>query len=97
MRSRIAAVLAVCLLVSIDASAQANQLSFANITARPGEERVITLNGTFVDGMSGLVVTVLFDPSVIQVLDVSLTGATSNFTLQSRASGGRLTMAMAAA
>jgi HSP20 family protein len=58
-------------LLASEAQAQASQLSFTHITARPGEERTIPLSGTFVDGMSDLVVTVLFDPSFIQVLDSS--------------------------
>ncbi|MDP6014554.1 MAG: hypothetical protein QGI32_00495, partial [Candidatus Latescibacteria bacterium] len=72
-------------------------MSFTSITARPGEELTIPLSGTFVDGMSGLVVSVLFDPSVIQVLDVSTTTLSEDFTLHSSVSNGRLTIAMAAA
>lgn len=85
-----------CLLTSA-AFAQSNQLSFDNITASPGEERTIALNGTLTSGMDGLVVTVLFDPSVIQVLDVNTTDITDDFTLSSSVSNGRLTIAMAAA
>ena len=66
MRLRIAALCGLlCLLVS-EVQAQGNQISFSHIIARPGEERTIPLDGTFIDGLSGLVVTVLFNPSVIQ-------------------------------
>jgi hypothetical protein len=85
-----------CLLGS-EVHAQANQLSFPQINARPGEERTIPLSGTFTGGMSGLVMTVLFNPSVIQVLDVSTGTLTEDFTLQSSVNSGRLTIAMAAA
>jgi len=71
VRLRIVALCGLLCLLGSEVLAQANQLSFANITARPGEERTIPLTGTFAGGMSGLVMTVLFNPSVIQVLDVS--------------------------
>ena len=68
VRLRIAALCGLlCLLVS-EVQAQGNQISFSHIIVRPGEERTIPLDGTFIDGLSGLVVTVLFNPSVIQVL-----------------------------
>ncbi|MDA0334200.1 MAG: hypothetical protein O2782_03440 [bacterium] len=85
-----------CLLGS-ELQAQTNALSFTHITARPGEERTIPLSGTFAGGMSGLVLTVLFNPSVIQVLDVSTAALTDDFTLRSSVDNGRLTIAMAAA
>jgi hypothetical protein len=85
-----------CLLVS-EVQAQGSQLSFSHIIARPGEERTISLDGTFVNGLSGLVVTVLFNPSVIQVLDVSVATVAEDFTLHYSVSNGRLTIAMAAA
>ena len=71
MRLRIAALCGLlCLLVS-EVQAQGNQISFSHIIARPGEERTIPLDGTFIDGLSGLVVTVLFNPSVIQGISLS--------------------------
>lgn len=99
MGSRLPAALAVCtLLLASEAVAQGgDQLSFASVTARPGEERVLSLNGSFETGVSGLVVTVLFDPTVIQILGVELAPLTANFTLRSTVAGGRLTIAMAAA
>ncbi len=97
MRLRIAALCGLLCLLASEVQSQNNQLSFTSITARPGEELTIPLSGTFVDGMSGLVVSVLFDPSVIQVLDVSTTTLSEDFTLHSSVSNGRLTIAMAAA
>ncbi len=97
MRLRIMALCGLLCLLGSDVQAQTNQLSFTDMTVRPGEERTVPLSGTFVGGMSGLVVTVLFNPSVIQVLDVSTADLTQDFTLQSSVSNGRLTIAMAAA
>lgn len=97
VRFRIAALCGLLCLFGSEVQAQSNQLSFPDITARPGEERTVALSGTFVGGMSGLVITILFNPSVIQVLDVTTATLTSDFTLQSSVSNGRLTIAMAAA
>lgn len=97
MRRRIAALGGLLCLLATGVSAQSNQLSFTHITAPPGDERTLPLAGTFTSGMSGLVVTVLFDPTVIQVLDVSTADLTEDFTLHSSVTDGRLTIAMAAA
>lgn len=98
LRSRLFAALAVSALGVAPALGQAgNLLSFATITARPGEQRVISLNGVFSTPMSGMVVTVLFDPSVIQIQSVTLPPATQAFTVRSTVTGGRLTLAMAGA
>ena len=97
MRLRTVVLCGLLCLLGSEVLAQANQLSFAHITARPGEERTVALSGTFVGGMSGLVMAVLFNPSVIQVLDVTSAILTEDFTLRSSVNNGRLTIAMAAA
>lgn len=97
VRFRIAAFCGLLCLLCTDLHAQSNELSFSHISARPGEERTVALSGTFVGGMSGLVITVLFNPSVIQVLDVTTATLTEDFTLHSSVSNGRLTIAMASA
>lgn len=79
------------------AGQQGNQLSFNNVTASPGEERIILLNGSLGDDISGLVVSILYDPSMIQILDVANGTLARIFSLQSSTSAGRITVAMAGA
>ncbi|MBT3345293.1 MAG: T9SS type A sorting domain-containing protein [Gemmatimonadetes bacterium] len=95
--TRAALLLAVVLAVQPVTGQQGNQLIFDDFAARPGEERVVRLSGSFVDEVSGLVVSILYDPSVIQIIDVDLGSLTHDFSLQSTISAGRVTVALAGA
>ena len=95
--TRAALLLNLLLVVQPVAGQQGNQLSFDNVTASPGEERIILLNGSFGDDISGLVVSILYDPSVIEILDVTNGALVQDFSLQSSTSAGRITVAMAGA
>ncbi len=95
--TRATLLLAVLLAVQPVAGQQGNQLTFADVTARPGEERVVFLSGSFTDQISGLVVSILYDPGVIQILDVTNGSLAQDFSLQSTNTAGRITVAMAGA
>lgn len=82
--TRAALLLAVLLAVQPVAGQQGNQLTFDDVTARPGEERVIRLSGSFNDAISGLVVSILYDPSVIQIIDVTPGSLMEDFPSRAR-------------
>ena len=76
---------------------QGNSLAFPDTTGRTGEELVIPLRGSFQDSVSGVELTVVFDPNVVRISAVSLATATASFSVQTHLSSGSLRMALAGA
>ncbi|MFA6109983.1 MAG: FlgD immunoglobulin-like domain containing protein [Candidatus Latescibacterota bacterium] len=96
--SRSLAILLTVLWVVAVAQAQPNNaLAFPDTAGRPTEELSIPLRANLGDPVSGLALTVLYDPSVLQMLTVSLTQATRDFTLQTNLTPGRVRIALASA
>ena len=97
MTHRLFALFALFFLVCTTAHAQRNTLSFPNRSGRTGQELVVPLQGNFTDPVTGIVATVLFDPDVVGIADVSLGSVASDFTLVTNLSGGQLRVALAGA
>lgn len=93
----LAALLSVLLVVTVAQAQPNNALAFPDTAGRPTEELAIPLRANLGDSVSGLALTILYDPSVLQMLNVSLTQATRDFTLQTNLTSGRVRLAMASA
>lgn len=82
-------------LAATEAVAQRNTFSFPDTSGRTRDELVIPLRANFRDPVTGVAITVLFDPNVVRITSVSLTAATANFNLETRIASGRLQVALA--
>lgn len=98
MAREISGLLAFFILLAIaEVYAQRNVLTFTDTTGRIGEELIIPLRSSLSDSISGLAATVLFDPNIIRISNVSLTSFTRFFSLQATLSSGKLKIAIASA
>ena len=85
-----------CACASTHSFAQSNSLALPTTTGKTGDELTLALSGSFQDDVTGMEISVLFDPLVVRLVDVSTTQATSGFSIQTRVADGILRAALAA-
>ncbi|MEW6751424.1 MAG: FlgD immunoglobulin-like domain containing protein [Candidatus Latescibacterota bacterium] len=97
MRHRYLAVWALVLGTAAHAQSPRNTLSLPSVAGWQGDQVTVALQSVFRDSVSGMVATILFDPTVVRVTQVRAGTAMSGFSLESSITAGRVRLAMAAA
>lgn len=94
-RLLLAALVVVCL--ATESRAQTNEISLPNTSGTSQQVLVIPLQSDFGDPATGLTFSLLFDPIVLDIQDVSLVGDAVGFAMETSLASGRLRVAMAGA
>ena len=92
-RLLLAALVALCLATA--AGAQTNEISLPSTSGESGQVLEIQLQSNFGDPATGLTFSLLFDPNVLEIQNVSLVGDAVGFAMQTNLSDGRLRVALA--